>query len=63
MTYDFLDTSSHLYNRLCPLVGRSVGRLVGRSVPYAFSFSAVSACFGAPRGQYWLLFSMISLSS
>ena len=26
----FLDATSHLYNRLCPLVGRSVGWLVGR---------------------------------
>ena len=33
----------------------SVRRAVGRWVRYAFSFSAVSACFGAPRGQYWLL--------
>ena len=28
----FLDASTHLYKRLCPSIGRSVGRLVGRSV-------------------------------
>jgi len=28
----FLDASSHLYNRVCPSVGRSVGWSVGRSV-------------------------------
>ena len=27
----FLDASSHLYNKLCPLVGQLVGRLVGNA--------------------------------
>ena len=34
----------------------SVRRSVRRSVRYASSFSAISACLLAPRGQYWLLF-------
>ena len=38
----------------------SVHSSVRPSVRYAFSFSAVSARFGAPRGQYWLLFPVIS---
>ena len=45
----FLCATKDLYKRVCSSVGRSVH--------YAFSFSAVSACFGAPHGQYWLLFS------
>ena len=52
----FLGAEKHLNKRVCPSVGPSVRRSVGPSVRYAFSFSAISACFEAPRGQYWLLF-------
>ena len=47
-TLPFLGATKHLYKRVCPSVRPSVR--------YAFSFSAVSACFGAPCGQYGLLF-------
>ena len=33
---DFLGATKHLYNWLCPLVGRSVGRLVCLSVTHSF---------------------------
>ena len=63
--------SVHLSVR--PFVGRSVRPSVGlsvllsvgssicRSVRYAFSFSAISTCFLAPRGQYWLVFPLLSV--
>ena len=54
---EFLGATKHHYKRVRPSVGRSVGWLVR----CAFSFLAVSACFGAPRGQYWLLFLMPSV--
>ena len=38
----------------------SVGSSICRSVRYAFSFSAISTCFLAPRGQYWLVFPLLS---
>jgi len=45
----FLDATSHLYNRLCPLVGRSVGWLVGR-VTHSLktSNSCIFRCDKAP---------------
>ena len=55
---NFLDKSSHLYKRVCPSVHRSVRR----SVRYASSFSAISACLLAPRGQYWLLFRQLVIN-
>ena len=39
--FTFLDASSHLYKRVCPLVGRSVSRSVGPSVRDAKGTSPV----------------------
>ena len=46
--YPFLDASSHLYKRVCPSVGRSVGPSVGRSVSSNF-WSRISLFRGLQR--------------
>ena len=40
----------------------SIRPLVRRCVRYASSFSAITACLLAPRGQYWLLLNVIFYS-
>ena len=40
---EFLDASTHLYKRLCPAVGRSMGPSVGLSVrPWVTRFSNIT---------------------
>ena len=54
--FGFLDASSHLYKRVCPLVrpsvGRSVGPSVGRSVRNPFFSVLIRATLGN-SGQLW----------
>ena len=54
----FLDASSHLYNRLCLLVGRSVGWLVGWLVGNAFIFSTEKWFYPSKRSIHQVIHSI-----
>ena len=49
--FHFLDKSSHLYNRVCPSVRRSVGRSVGPSFRHAFVKNKGNQYFRANKSK------------